>query len=310
MKAKIRHVYFHSEDLDGWLAFPNEPLLPVCGGCLADLQGLTIETAGEIHQVQIVLNSGKSPAYLEQQARLFGGQYVIACNGAAWRECSSGTHRWVSGTRDFAVLRRLLAIPSTAVGVVSITIGRLAAEVAVEEGKVDEEGDIVLTLFPEAALVARRWQFRQGIDRYTLRKRVCDLIREHGLALHVLEPHRDGALDIVPLADGRPLAKWTLPSVAAQMFPSAVLHLTHGGDSSSDLPGMEAEGVVPLSAANCPDTLLTASRKGGVVASRPAPDGGAAIECYQELARRGFYGPLSERVAAVCRKHLARTKVA
>ena len=131
-----------------------------------------------------------------------------------------------------------------------------------------------------------------------------ELIAEHRLALHVLEPHADGALDVVPVIDGRPLGKWTLPTLAGRMFPGTRLHLTHGGDGANDLPAMVEEQVLPLTAANCPAPAEVARSRGGIVARRSAPEGGAVVECYHELARRGWYGPLSPAVYAICERCL------
>jgi hypothetical protein len=129
------------------------------------------------------------------------------------------------------------------------------------------------------------------------------LIQEHHLALAVLEPHGDGALDAVPVVAGRAVAKWTLPELARAMFPEARLHLTHGGDGAGDLPAMLAEGVTPLSALNCEATCRTAAGH-GVVAQRDAPAGGAALECYLTLAERAFYGPLSKDVLAIVSRYV------
>jgi hypothetical protein len=294
----LQHLYLHSEDLDGWLAHPNEPLLPIYRECFAELEDLQVEADDGVHELRIVLNSGKAPGYLEAQARSFGGRFVIACNGAAWREVGGATRLFSPPTPDFATLRRLLGIGVGTVGVVELGLtGR--PEVVIEEGKRWEGRDLVLTLFTEPEPVRHRWQFRGGTDRDALRGVLQALIREHGLALAVLEPHGDGALDVVPVAAGRAVGKWTLPVLARKMFPDALLHLTHGGDGAGDLPAMEAEEVTPLSAANCESTSPTASARGGVVASRRAPEGGAVLECYAALAKRGFYGPLSNKVAAI-----------
>lgn len=299
---KRHHVYLHSEDLDDWLAPPNQSLLPIYRECFAELEGLRLDTDDGVHELRIVLNSGKAPDYLEEQARSFGGRFVIACNGAAWREVGGVTRLFAPPTPDFATLRALLGVAADAVGVVALSLaGR--PEVVIEEGKQWEGRDLVLTLFTEPAPVRHRWQFRGGTNRLALRSVLLAHIRQHQLALDVLEPHGDGALDVVPVVEGRAVGKWTLPALAREMFPAATLHLTHGGDGAGDLPALEAETVTPLSAANCVATWRTASALGGVVASRPAPEGGAVRECYSELANRGFYGPLSNKITAIIEKH-------
>jgi len=298
--SKRQHVYLHSEDLDGWLSPPNEPLLSRYLAPFRRLQAIRLETETGLHRIEIVLNSGKSPAYLEAQARCFHGRYVIACNGGAWRACGGATKVFGPPTEDFARLRSLLDLAPGSTGVQPMRLDGRIVPVAIEEGKQADGADITLTFFPEPEPVAHRWRFPPGVDRHTLRWHLSRLIARYGLALHVLEPHGDGAVDVVRIVEGVPVTKATLPRLAAEMFPGAVLHLTHGGDGSNDLPAMGAGGVTPLTAINCSDTLQVAARKGGVVAGSPAPEGGAVLECYQELARRGFYGPLSAQVLAAC----------
>jgi hypothetical protein len=300
----MHHVYLHSEDLDGWLAPPNEPLRPVYRECFAALQGLRAETEDGRHELQIVLNSGKAPDYLEEQARSFGGRWVIACNGAVSREVGGATRLFAPPSGDFAALRSLLAVPAATVGVVELDLTGTRAEVVIEEGKQWAGRDLVLTFFTEPEWVRHRWQFRGGIDRWTLADQLTDLIRRHDLQLAVLEPHGDGALDVVPVVRGRAVGKWTLPDLAAEMFPSAVLHLTHGGDGAGDLPAMQTEGVTPLSTLNCAATYRVALRQGGAVARCSAPQDGAVLECYAALAEREFYGPLSYRVGEIVQPFL------
>lgn len=304
----IRHVYLHSEDLDGWLSQPNRPLLSVYAACLSELQGLTNAADGETHEIQVVLNSGKSPDYLEDQASVFGGRFVIACGGAAWRECGSATRAVAPACPDLASLRSLLGIPCDAEGVVPLLPPGAVdepIELAIEEGKRLDGTDLVLSFFPEQEPVRHRWRFHEGTNRHALHGLLRDLIEEHSLALAVLEPHRDGAVDVVPFFQGRPVTKWTLPRLARRMFPDSVLHLTHGGDGLNDVDAMEADDVLPLTARNCVATRAVAHWKGGVVAERDAPQGGAAIECYLRLAEREFYGALSPTVGEICSRHLS-----
>ena len=289
-------IYLHSEDLDGWLAVPNRPILARYLTLLRRLQGLRIEAGGASHEIQIVLNSGKAPEYLEREARRFGGRFVISGNGAAWREVGGRTHRLVPPSDDFLILRGLLGLGPEDRDVVRLALpGR--PEVALED-KRDEEGEIVFSLFPEPDPVAHRWTFRGGIDPHSLKQRLEQFVSEHGLRLHVPPPHRDGAVDVLPLLDGRPVGKWTLRLLAARMFPGAQVRLTHGGDAVNDLSAMEGPGVIALTAAGC-EVADAVRRLGGVVAPGEAPDGGAPVYCYRELARREWYGPLSGEVAGI-----------
>lgn len=299
---EARFVYLHSEDLDGWLAPPNHPILERHLRFLERVQGLRLEAEGAVHEVQVVLNSGKAPEYLEREARRFGGRFVISANGAAWREVGRETRRLVPPSPDFTALRALLGLRPEDRDVVRLDLpGR--PEVALED-KRDALGEIVFSLFPEPAPVAHRWSFAGGIDRHGLKAHLERLIREHGLSLYVPPVHRDGAVDVLPLLDGRPVGKWTLPLLAREMFPGATLRLAHGGDGVNDLSAMQSEGVTPLTARNCPDVAAAVAELRGIVAARHAPEGGAVIECYAELARRGWYGPLSPRVAAAAAEAL------
>jgi hypothetical protein len=297
------HLYLHSEDLDGWLAPPNEPLLPVYRECFRELEGLCATEGGVRHELRIVLNSGKSANYLEAQARGFGGRYVIGSNGAAWRVVGGETRWFVPPAEDFLTLRALLGIPPDAVGVVRPALPGQGVEVVIEPGKRVGGGDVILTLFTDPAAVRKRWTFRGGIDRNALYDLLWSLIEAHRLNLAVLEPHADGALDVVPRVEERALAKWTLPLLTGPAFPGAVLHLTHGGDGSADLAAMQAPGVIPLSAAGCVATAEEAARR-GVLSSRGPVEGLGPLDCYAQLARRGFYGPLSTRVAEVVGRFL------
>lgn len=295
--SEARIVYFHSEDLDGWLAVPNHPILPEYVALLRRMQGLRVEADGEIHEIQIVLNSGKAPKYLEEQAQRFGGRFVISANGAAWREVEGETHRLVPPSPDFATLRRLLGLAPEDRDVVRLALPG-EPEVALED-KRDSAGEIVFSLFPEPEPVAHRWSFTGAIDRHRLKTHLEALIAEHGLELHVPPVHRDGAVDVLPLWEGRPVGKWTLPVLAPRMFPGAEVRLTHGGDALNDLSAMEADAVTGLTAYNCPDCAPAVSARGGIVANSSAPEGGALVECYRTLAERGWYGPLSRQVLAL-----------
>ncbi len=50
--------------------------------------------------IEVVLNSGKSVAYLETNAARINGRYVIACNGAACQLLGSDTIVFGGGGED------------------------------------------------------------------------------------------------------------------------------------------------------------------------------------------------------------------
>lgn len=307
-----RTIYFHSEDLDGWLAPQNQPILPAYLPLLRALQGLSIVEEDRRHEIQIVLNSGKPPEYLEAEAVRFGGEAVISGNGAAWRCTGGATQRLAPFTPELGWMREALGLPPGVEDVVDLRLGDRSVEVAVE-GKFDAQGDIVLSFFPETEPVRHRWTFTQGTDRWELAAYLTDLITARGWSLYVAEPHPDGAVDVLPMIDGpsgingRPVGKWTVPLLARRIFPEADLRLTHAGNGGNDLDAMEEPEVLPLTAANCGRCAEVAGPRGGVVATRPAPAGAAFAECYLELARRGFYGPLSARVEAITHQYLQGT---
>ncbi len=292
-------VYLHSEDLDGWLAAPNRTIPQRTLGLLASLQGLALENEGGRHEIQIVLNSGKPPEYLRAEADRFGGTHVIAGNGAAWQSTDGAVRRVVPVGKDLPRLRQALGLDPFARDVVRLRLPGGSAEVALED-KRDAEGDIGLSFFPWAEPVSHRWRFVGGIEPHDLALSLRALVARLGLALSVPEPHPDGAVDVLPLLNGRPVGKWTLPMIARELYPDADLRLSHGGDGSNDLSAFDAEGVLPMTASNCVATRAAVLAGGGIVAQRPAPTT-AFAECYRTLAGRGFYGPLSVTVSALCR---------
>jgi hypothetical protein len=282
-----------SEDLDGWLARANHPIPAPLVDFLAQIQGLRTESGGDIWEVQILLNSGKPPEYLEEQARRFGARYVLSGNGAAWRAVGGETRRVVPITDDFRRFRAALGLGADEVDVVRLG-PPVNAEMALE-GKRDRHGDIGISFFPEPDTVPHRWQFAGGVDRHQLRAGLREVIAREGLALEVPPPHADGAVDVLPLLADRPVGKWTLADVARTLWPHAELRLSHGGDAPNDLSAMEHPDVRPLTAAT---TVIAPQVQalGGVVA--PGDPGLAALRhCYAALADLGWYGPLSPVVA-------------
>ena len=304
MSVAGRTIYLHSEDFDGWTAPQNGSLREGYRACFQELDGLRCEAADGLHELRIVLNSGKAPGFLEGQAAGFGGRHVIGCSGASWRACGQESRSYAPPCEDFSRLRALLRIPEEAAGALELWLGNRRVGAAIEEGKRTSAGDIVLSLFVEPELVAHRWQFAGGTDRYELHAHLQRLIAEHDLQLGLLKPYPDGAVDVVRLVEGRPLAKWTLPEIASRIYPGATLKITHGGDGAGDVPAMEAPGVIPLSSVHCEATAECAASRGGIVAER-SPEDGAVLECYAELVRREFYGPLSGTVMEVVERHLA-----
>lgn len=292
-----RVVYLHSEDLDGWLAPPNGGLYAGLVPLLARMEGLRMAVEGTVHELRIVLNSGKPPDYLLREAARFGGRLVIAGNGACWQEAGGPVRRAAPHSVDLERLRELLGVDPEAEGVVRVRGPEGWTEVALEP-KRDLLGDLVLSLFPEPEPVAHRWRFRGGLERGALYRLLREVTERAGLALYVAEPHPDGAVDVLPYWEGRPLGKWTLPRLAREMFPGAALRLAHGGDGTNDLSAFEEPDVTPVSTERSPPAAAAARRRGGVLAPVWLEGPDAPRHCYQELARRGWYGPLTGPVQA------------
>lgn len=179
------------------------------------------------------------------------------------------THWFTPPHLDFVKLRRLLGASPEGAGVVTLSCGDCSAEVAIGERKGVPAGDVVLTLFCDPKAVAHRWRFRGGVEACQLVVLIRRLIVRYGLALAVLEPHADGALDVTSLISGRPLAKWSLPALAARAFPDATLHITHGGYGQGDLTAMSAPEALPLGAERCAATRLHAQGCGVLTNRHP-----------------------------------------
>ena len=89
--------------------------------------------------------------------------------------------------------------------------------------------------------------------------------------------------------------------IADQVSGSGALRSNglNGGDSRNDMDLLEVEGVVPRASSHCPGPAELTLRCGGVVSTLKAPEEVATIDCTLELARRGFYGPLSDAVREI-----------
>lgn len=301
-------LYLLSVDMDGTIAAPNQHLMGVYEKFLKELQ--------RVPRIEIVLNSGKSIFYLEREAARIGGRYIIAMNGSAMQVL--GGERIIFGghRKDILKLRHLLALTPTDEGVRPIPVKKDIFNVAVEEDK----ADIVLTLFSEPEWVRHRWQFDQGINREELFTHLNELIKEHKLHLHVLNPHADGAVDVVRLHNERPIDKSTLPKMVREVWShTKMIQISMFGDGSNDIPAMLARGVIGVTfpEANAEKVIKPVLAHGGIVTKRPAwipkgkndfVPGGGVIEGVQLLAERGFFEDEAQRVVRICAKYLKKIK--
>ncbi|MGV3723210.1 MAG: hypothetical protein ACO1SX_20100, partial [Actinomycetota bacterium] len=59
----------------------------------------------------------------------------------------------------------------------------------------------------------------------------------------------------------------------------------------------------PLGAACCEATRMEVERRGVLTRRHPVDEAGV-LDCYAQLAKRGFYGPLSGAVTEIVRSYL------
>ena len=302
-------LYLLSVDMDGTIAAPNQKLTGVYEKFLKELQ--------QFPRIEIVLNSGKSISYLEREAARIGGRYVIAMNGAAMQVLGGERIIFGGNQKDIVKLRHLLALTKTDEGVRPIPVKKDVFDVAIEGDK----ADIVLTLFSEPEWVKHRWQFDQGINKEELYDHLRALIKKHKLHLHVLNPHSDGAVDVVRLHNEKPIDKSTLPKMVREVWShTKMIQISMFGDGSNDVPAMLARGVVGVTfpEANADKVIKPVVESGGIITKRPAwihkeggdfVPGGGVIEGIQLLAERGFFEDESKKVIDLCEKYLKKIPI-
>ena len=293
-------------DIDGTLTHPNTPPTPEMRRFCQRLQALDA--------VELVPVSGKPCDYVWRFAEEIGCAAVLGENCGAYQlraeigepPCVFAPER---GAEDLLRLRELIGLGPTDEGVVRVTLGGDRGQVAVEEGKVS-----VLTLFCEYTDpgVKSRWQFEPRWSRVEAYQALWELIREHGLGLFVLEPHGDGAVDVVREREqGAPLDKSVLPEALESALGVATTggNVAMLGDGSNDVPAMILPGVVGVTFSNCDrqkviePVLAQGGADGqspGIVTERPAPDGGGPAEGILRLAaEQDFFGDQGQAVVSL-----------
>lgn len=291
--------------MDGTVVAPNMKLSGVYEDFLRALQ--------KISRIEIILNSGKSISYLETEAAKIGARYVIANNGATMQVLGGDQMVFGGNRKDIIKLRHLLALRADDEGVRPIPVNNDIFNVAIEEGK----KDLVLTLFSDPKEVKHRYQFKDGIDREELFNHLRKLVKTHKLHLHVLEPHGDGAVDVVRLYNKKPINKSTLPKMIRKVWSYAnVIQISMFGDGSNDVPAMTARGVIGVTfpEANHKKVIKPVLKHGGIVTVRKAWEKqedkyvakGGVIEGVRELAVRGFFGNLDKRITTLCDRYLKK----
>jgi fructose-1,6-bisphosphatase/inositol monophosphatase family enzyme/hydroxymethylpyrimidine pyrophosphatase-like HAD family hydrolase len=284
-------------DVDNTLSFPNH-----------DITGENVELCRGLEElgIPVILSTGKALEYAWRNADRFGGQAVFVENHGVW--CRRGKKHEVYGPNlcDLIKLRECLNLSKTDEGVCEITLNKVQGQVAIEEGKFG-----VLTLFTEYEPVKHRWTFKQRWDREEVYKILLKIIDDKKLKLHVLEPHADGAIDVVRRdTDGKPINKRSFPELCKKVFPG-VEKMVFLGDGTNDLPAMEQPNVRGVTFPNASKKLIEKMRstqKGDIVTEFSAPEGGPA-EGIWRLACEGFFEEKSQKVKKLV-KPLLLTAVA
>jgi len=265
-------------DVDNTLSFPNHDITKENVKLCLGLEELDIP---------VILSTGKALEYAWRNANLFGGRAVFVENHAVW-SLKEGEYNLYGPNLDSLIkLRHCLKLSAIDEGVCKINLNGEWGQVAIEEGKFG-----ILTLFIEPELVKHRWLFEQKWNRMEAYNLLQEIIDRNKLKLHVLEPHADGAIDVVRLdTDGQPIDKRSFPTLCRQIFPE-VERMAFLGNGTNDLPAMVQPSVVGITFSNAAEPVIEAMRKcrkGDIVTEGPAPEFGPA-EGIWRLACRGFFG--------------------
>jgi hypothetical protein len=299
-------LYILSFDIDGTLTGPDYSIYGIFG-----IYETLLRELQQISGIEVILNSGKPFHVLSANAARFGGRYIIASNGAAYQALGSERVVFGGGSEDLVMLRALLGLSPHDEGVKEIQLDGASYEVVVEE---DEYHDTVLCLFSEPEWVSHRWTFKGGIDRMTLYLHLRNLIADHHLKLHVLQPHGDGAVDVVRIHNEKPIDKSTLPDMVDTIWPDVPnIRIAMFGDGSNDVPAMTATGVLGVTFSESDEARVIAPvlRHRGIVTSLPAwvkhanggyQTGGGVIEGVKILAERGFFDHKKQKVLKLCER--------
>ncbi len=279
-KSESNIKIIHGYDVDGTLSFPNESI-PV----------FTKEFIKGLHQnfgVVGVLSSGKSASYLENQAKGCHIFHWFAENHAVYQK-QGETPQVIDkdSLEHLIIIRHAIGLEPTQEGISKIHFSDTEGEVAIEEGKFG-----VLTIFPENGPVAKRWTFNEKFTRRQVYDKLNEIIQKEKLRLSVLEPHGDGAIDVVRLDKyNRQLDKSSFASLCQDIFEGN-LNLAYFGDGTNDIPAWNNSDVYGVTFKNAPDSVkASVSNKGykGYISSLNGPEGGVYSGVVY-LATEGFYG--------------------
>jgi hydroxymethylpyrimidine pyrophosphatase-like HAD family hydrolase len=269
----------HGYDVDGTLSFPNENISPWNIDFIKELQNR--------FGVVGILSSGKSMKYLENQAKPADIAYWFAENHAVYQQRGKEPVVLGENLEELFKLRHIIGLGPRQEGVSTINLLGRKGEVAIEEGKIG-----VLTIFPEAGPVMHRWDFKEKYNRKQVTYELRKIIKAEKLKLSVLEPHGDGAVDVVRLDKyNRPIDKTSFQSLCEEIF-TGKLNMAFFGDGTNDLPAMLNSEIAAITFSNAPrEVQIPVNNKGfkGYIAPRPGPEGGL-FQGVIWLAKSGFYG--------------------
>lgn len=269
----------HGYDVDGTLSPPNQEIPKHVSFFIGEIQ--------RRFGVVGVLSSGKSAPYLENEADKANIYYWLAENHAVVQKKGEQPKILGENLESLITLRNIINLGPRDEGIQKITLLGRQGEVVVEPGK-----DGVLTLFTEQGPVLNRWAFNEEFTRQEVTNELRRIVKEKKLKLFVMDPHGDGAVDIVRLDKyNRPIDKTNFQSIMEEIF-GIHFNMAFFGDGNNDLPAMSNSEIVGVTFANAPqDVKNVVMNKGfkGYISPRPGPEGGL----YQGviwLAKSGFYG--------------------
>jgi hydroxymethylpyrimidine pyrophosphatase-like HAD family hydrolase len=265
-------------DVDGTLAPPNWEIPPFNQEFLKGMKEFGF--CG-------ILSSGKSAPYLSEQAKACDIEYWFAENNGVWQQ--NGKEPVVIGENLQSVvdLRKSIGLEPLQEGVQEIHLKDKKGQVLIEESKLG-----VLTIFPEVGPIAHRADFNETFSRYQVAETLKEIVSKEHLKLKVMEPHGDGAVDIVRLDKyGKPIDKSNFALFCQQLFDGN-LNLAFFGDGTNDIPAMIASDVFAVTFQNADqsvkNTVLGKGGYNGYITTLPGPEGGL-FQGVIYLAKHDFF---------------------
>lgn len=234
------------------------------------------------------MSSGKSAPYLEKQAEGCHIFHWFAENHAVFQK-KGETPQIIDkdSLEHLTILRQLIGLEPLQEGVCQIHLDDEEGQVVIEEGKLG-----VLTIFPEQGLVANRWKFKEKFHREEIYTKINEIIKKEKLSLFVMQPHDDGAVDIIRLDKyRRPLDKSSFAEICQKIIKGE-LRFAFFGDGTNDIPAWNNSDVYGITFPNATEDVIESVKnkgKKGYISDLDGPEGGVC-EAVVYLATEGFYG--------------------